>query len=684
MSFIRAAFRAWPRILDVLAIAVVLLVVYRVVVAPRNLSSPERRAPAIRLASLDAHAVPAMPRPGRVTFVDFWASWCTPCQASLPLVERFAAAHPDVDVVPIDVGESPAVAAEYARAHGVRHVLFDSSQRVSSAYGVVGFPTMVVVDRRGFVRATWTGFNPAIEAAMANARERLVAAGADTNDVAEAATPAKPLTISIEEDPSSLDTALDTPYGWLLAPLTQGYLFLVDDRGGLVPDLAVTVPTRANGGISKDGRTISYRIRTGTWSDGARFDARDLAATVSALRNDATNVPDRSTVDQIARVEVPRPDRFVVHLRAPSAPFLSAFLTLGASDPFAILPAHVIRTVPNLNRSPLDTQPVGLGPFRLSSWHRGEELAFEANPHYWRGRTGVDRIRVKIVPNATTRLLSVRTGDLDLGYISGLQVDEAQRTGVTVTRGTTNIVDYLAFNFQKEALRDAHVREAIAAAIDRTKLASAIYRGLEIPTDTGQLDPAIAGTTHIVAYDPNRARALLAGRKLELEFAIAGTWRSSSAAALAIADDLHRVGIEATIRSYSQGVFWGPKAQGGIIDGGRFDIALTSWSPSLDPDRSYLFGCSARPPNGGNAGDWCDPRFDRLETTAMETYDESARVVAYREAHAILARDLGVLPIGLERSAYAISPRFEGFRPNVLGRDFWNAWEWRVGPSTTR
>jgi hypothetical protein len=37
-----------------------------------------------------------------------------------------------------------------------------------------------------------------------------------------------------------------------------------------------------------------------------------------------------------------------------------------------------------------------------------------------------------------------------------------------------------------------------------------------------------------------------------------------------------------------------------------------------------------------------------------------------------------IVPIGFERSAYAVSARFEGFKPNVLGRDYWNAWEWRL------
>ncbi len=485
-----------------------------------------------------------------------------------------------------------------------------------------------------------------------------------------------PLTIYVEEDPSSLDTILNTPYGWQLGPLTQGYLFTVDGDGGLVPDAARALPTRANGGISADGRTIVYAIRTGRWSDGAPFDARDVAFTVAALRNDATNVPDRSTVDRIVRVDAPRPDRLVVRLKEPWAPFVSSFLTLGANDPFAILPRHVAARFPNLNASSLDTQPVGLGPFRLHRWLRGERLEFERNPYYWRGPAATDRVVARVEPNATTRLLLARTGDLDLTYISGLELDAARAAHLRVVRKTTNIVDYVQFNERRPALRSARVRRGIAEAIDRARLARTVYRGLETLTDTGQLDPALGGA-HLPARDPVAARADLRGTP-PLEIAIAGQWRSSSAAALAIASDLHDAGVDTTLHSYTTSVFWGPPDAGGILDLGRFDLALTSWSPSLDPDRSYLFGCAALPPAGGNAGGYCSPAFDAAERRGAATYDAAARAAAYRTAGALLVHDLPIVPFGFEVSAYAVSARFANFKPNVLGRDYWNAWEWRA------
>ena len=75
---------------------------------------------------------------------------------------------------------------------------------------------------------------------------------------------------------------------------------------------------------------------------------------------------------------------------------------------------------------------------------------------------------------------------------------------------------------------------------------------------------------------------------------------------------------------------------------------------------------------------YCDPAFDRAQARGAATYDPAQRAAAYRAAGAILARDLPVVPIGFERNAYAVSARFANFKPNVLGRDYWNAWEWEL------
>jgi peptide/nickel transport system substrate-binding protein len=667
------------RILDGLAILVIAFAVFKFVIAPRLLAGSNAvRAPQVHLSALTGPEFSLEAHRGRLVFLDFWASWCEPCKLSLPLVEHYAKTHPDVDVIAIDVGEPPPVARGFAVAHDMRNVAFDPDQIAGHAFGVDNFPTLVVVDPDGFERAKWIGFNPAIESAMENARSTYVVKKAAASMIApaQAAEAQQPFTLAVEEDPSSLNTIRNTPYGWQLAPLTQGYLFLVDDRGALVPDAAREIPTRANGGISADGRTITYRIRTGRWSDGAPFDARDVAFTIDALRNPRTSVPDRSTVDRILAVHVPRRDTLVVTLKEPSAPFVTSFLTLGASDPFAILPKHVVGSLVSLDRSPLDTQTVGLGPFQLRTWRRGDRLDFARNPYYWRGPAALDGVRVLVVPAPQTRLVLARTGQIDATYLAGAQVDALRgMPTLRIATATTNIVDYVQFNLARPTFADARVRRAVARAIDRPRIAQTVYRGLEEPTDSDQLDARYRSGHTLPRADAKAARAQLGGRALQVELAIAGTWRSSDAAAVQIVDQLGRAGITATIKSYAPGTFWGAKDAGGILESGKYDLALTSWSPSLDPDRSYLFGCAAKPPGGGNSMGYCSADFDRDERNGAATYDDAQRQTWYKRAGDRLQADLPVLPLGFERSAYALSARTRNFRPNVLGRDYWNAWE---------
>ena len=670
--------RRWiARGLDVLAVAVVLFALFQFFVAPRLAATRIVPAPPVDLATLGDRRFALADRRGRVVFLDFWASWCEPCKQSIPLIQTYAKAHPEVDVVSVDVGESPALVREFVRTHPMADVALDPDETVAHAFGIVNFPTMVAVDPAGNQRAKWVGFNPDIGAVMQAAAERMRAKqAAGALPAAAAQSAARPITLVIEDDPNSLNTIRNTPFGWQLGPLTQGYLALVDDRGALVPDAALAIPTHANGGISADGKTIVYRIRTGRWSDGAPFDARDVGFTIDALRNPNTAVPDTSAVADIARWEAPTPDRLVVHLRRPSAPFVASFLTLGANDPFAILPRHVAGRLASLDRSSLDTHPVGLGPFRLKRWVRGDRLQFERNPWYWRGPAASARIDVAVVPSAQTRLVLLRAGALDIAEVTGFGVDVARGVaGVRVVARTTNVVDYLQFNLRSAALRDVRIRRGIATALNRAKLASAVYRGTLEPSDSLQSDPRYRTPSTLPPYDPVKARATLGSARPVLDFAIASDWRNSAGAAVQIASDLAAVGVTAHIQPYTEGEFWGPKDRGGILESAKYDLALTSWSPALDPDRSYLFGCAAVPPGGGNSMAYCDRAYDADEAAGSSVYETVRRAPFYRRAGTRLVRAVPIVPLGFERRTYALQGRLAGFRPNPMGRDFWNAWE---------
>ena len=105
-----------------------------------------------------------------------------------------------------------------------------------------------------------------------------------------------------------------------LAMLWASYLLTLDDKSRLVPDLAAVVPSLSNGGISRDGLTITYQLRHGVkWQDGAPFTAADVAFTWQAVMNKKNFVPSRAGYELISRIDTPGRMTGTVSLSASTA-----------------------------------------------------------------------------------------------------------------------------------------------------------------------------------------------------------------------------------------------------------------------------------------------------------------------------------------------------------------------------
>jgi len=144
--------------------------VWKIFIAPRSFETAGTHpAPAAIYQWLNGGAFRVADQRGRVLFLDFYASWCEPCKLELPLVETWSREHPAATVVPIDVGEGRPIAAAFARRFRLQNVALDPESNARALFAVEGLPTVVVIDRSGFVRAKWEGLNPAIALALSNA-----------------------------------------------------------------------------------------------------------------------------------------------------------------------------------------------------------------------------------------------------------------------------------------------------------------------------------------------------------------------------------------------------------------------------------------------------------------------------------------------------------------------------------
>ncbi|HEY1654432.1 MAG TPA: TlpA disulfide reductase family protein [Candidatus Tumulicola sp.] len=160
---------------DVIALAAIAFAAWKIFVAPRAFAAADRAqsVPHATFERLDGGELRVADQRGRMMYLDFYASWCTPCKIELPLVEKWAARHPAALVVPIDVAEPRAVAADFARRYRLTNVAVDPRGDARGIFSIAGFPTVVVVDPAGRIRATWEGLNPAIGLALSNAQARL-------------------------------------------------------------------------------------------------------------------------------------------------------------------------------------------------------------------------------------------------------------------------------------------------------------------------------------------------------------------------------------------------------------------------------------------------------------------------------------------------------------------------------
>jgi len=534
-----------------------------------------------------------------------------------------------------------------------------------------------------------------------------------TKPPAPTATPKpKVVRVAFTQEPDNLNPLYTNM--WFVQVLRDMYLAtgLIDynQKNEPIPWIAKEIPTAANGGISADGKTITYKLRNDVkWSDGVPLTADDYVFTWQMIMADKNIVNSRDPFDvYVDKVEAPDPYTLVVMFKEPYAPWQAKIFSSVSST--QAIPKHVLEPVfqkdgtidkADWNRSPT----VGVGPFLFKEWQSGSHLIFTANPNFWLGKPKLDQVFIKIVPDDAAQIAALKAGDTDIGvFIAYSDMPDLEKLGtLNLVEESSGYKESWFFNLSTDAktkghsaLQDPNVRKAIVMAVDREKIDKDLLLGRTKPAvtfwdGTPYADPSIQP----ISFDKAGAQKLLddagwkvgtdgirakGGVKLKLRYRT--TTREVRKNTQVIVQQMFKdVGIDVELINDSSDTFFNGYGDKGPIATGQYDIAEWSTAPAFpDPDfASWL--CKEIPsdqnPSGTNDMFLCDKDLDALFQKEATTVDAAARTPIFFQIEKIISDKVYWASVWDDPDWWAVSKnlqnvKFSGATP------FWNVYEWDI------
>jgi peptide/nickel transport system substrate-binding protein len=468
-----------------------------------------------------------------------------------------------------------------------------------------------------------------------------------------------------------------------------------DQHHRQVADLARIVPSLENRGISRDGMTLTYHLRRNVkWQDGTLFTSRDVKFTWQAIMNPRNDVVSRRGFDQIASMDTPDAYTVVMHMKRLFPPAVDSIFA-ESDSPTRILPAHLLAKYSDINHVPFNAAPIGTGPYEFVRWLRGDRIVLRANPAYFRGAPSLKELTLAIIPDDDTTAAQLQSHEADLAIEIGAAVYRDVAGAPEVRRQLAEAPAYTAiiFNTQRSPLDDVRVRRALVLGVDRAAIVrdDTYGTGLLAVADLAPYYWAFDPMLDPQPYDPAKAKALLEaggwhpgsdgvrvrdGKRLSL-LLVYGLGSQIVRTITAQVQQMYRaLGVDVQLKGFDYATLYAAAQSGGILNGGKFDLAMYAWISGSDPDDSSQWTCKMIPPAGNNVSRYCSPEMEAAQRLALSTFDRSVRKRAYAQIQSLLLRDAPAAFLYYQSLRYAHSSELLNFVPNGIDEG-WNAQEWQ-------
>lgn len=462
---------------------------------------------------------------------------------------------------------------------------------------------------------------------------------------------------------------------------------IFDNLVEFVPGTTDTRPALAESWeISDDGLTFTFNLREGvTFHDGTPFNAEAVKFSFDRQRDESHPYYDlgpwkywgyMSMSDIVDEITVIDDLTVEFTLKKVEAPFLANL----AMDFAAIVSPTAVREY----GEDFKNNPVGTGPFKFVEWIKDDRIVLDRNEDYWRRPAYLDRLILRVVPDATARFLALQSGEVDVIDFPSpedLEAMEADPNIELIQQPGLN-VGYIAMNTDKEPFDNVLVRRAVNYAINKQDIIDAVF-GSAGQVAKNPIPPTMWSYNEDIedyGYDPEMARELLAeagypnGFETDLwAMPVSRPYFPDGRTVAVIAQaNLAEVGIEAEIVSYDWGTYLDR------TDSGEHQMALLGWTgDNGDPDNFLyvLLSSAAAEVPAGNIAFWRNDEFDALIEEAKTTFDHDRRVELYEDAQEVFHDQAPWVPVAHSVVTVPVRSNVEDFVIYPTGkRVFYDVW----------
>ncbi len=318
-----------------------------------------------------------------------------------------------------------------------------------------------------------------------------------------------------------------------------------------------------------------------------------------------------------------------------------------------------------------DNPPVGLGPFHLAEWRRGEEVRMTVNDNYYQGRSAIDEVRFRILGDGEAAYEEFRQGKLDIYKPGTTQLVKARHEFPQLLHTLPELsVHFMTINCRRPPFDNKHVRKALSFAIDTRRMVRDCMNGDGVPAK-GIFPPTLKAHNAKLEgypYSASRARAALAEAgfpnglpdtyPMEVSDSPVSVRRAEY-----IQQSLREVGINIEIKSM-------PWTQ--LIErtyAGKHMLTMSGWiSDNGDPD-NFLYPLFHSRSFGrtGNTFFYADPQVDRDLDDARRIRNTNQRIQVYRRIEERIMDDAPGVFLYHSLQYFLIQERIRGFEPHPLG-----------------